>query len=159
MFDLVPLARPRRVVANGDLEAGFISELLQVQLPGAAPTRVGASTVCTEQQPLGRIVMVATDLPPPFPDRVYSEFRGLMRDAYTDEPFVTLHVERTVGNSRPNAQTREVIDVDVHRIAQFTPGFSGVFELSYAFLLLAIDREHGVAHLDEFLDLRVDVAK
>src|SRR5881394_3677490 len=132
MFDLVPLARPRWIVANGDHQAGFISEVLQVQLPGATPTRVGASTVCTEQQPLGRIVVAATDLSPPVPDRVYGELRGLMRDTHTDETLITLYVERAVGDGRPNTQAREVIHVDVNRIAPFSPYFSGVFELAHA---------------------------
>jgi hypothetical protein len=45
VLDLVPLARPGREVADGDLEAGLVGELLEFQLPETEPVAVAPAGV------------------------------------------------------------------------------------------------------------------
>ena len=64
MFDLVPLARPWREVADGHLQACLVRELLQLELPEPHAGAVGAVSVRRDQEPLrGRIERFAHRLP------------------------------------------------------------------------------------------------
>ena len=49
MFDLVPFAGAGGQVANRDLKAGFIGQLLQLGLPQPGPVTVAASTIGRDQ--------------------------------------------------------------------------------------------------------------
>ncbi len=50
VFDLVPLARSRRVVANLDFKSAFLREALQRKFPEADPAAVAATPIRRDQQ-------------------------------------------------------------------------------------------------------------
>src|SRR5580704_10030362 len=78
MFDLVPFAGSRRVVAYRDRHAGLIAQFLEMHFPGPLPTAVPAAAVGADQQPLGLAVMPPAVHPPPPPDALDGELRGFM---------------------------------------------------------------------------------
>src|SRR2546426_1268112 len=65
MLDLVPLARPRRVVTDRDRHRDLIGERLQAELPGAQFWAVAAAAVGADQEsPRGSIEAPAVQSPP-----------------------------------------------------------------------------------------------
>src|SRR5438094_10668969 len=65
VLDLVPLAGPRRIVTHHHVQSGFLTEALQVVLPGPVATSVAAPAVgADEHLPRCRVVPPAEDAPP-----------------------------------------------------------------------------------------------
>src|SRR6266487_5456756 len=54
---------------------------------------------------------------------------------------------------------REVMAMDLSRLALRTPCFSGVFELSHPFLLLGVHGDDRFPPLEKFLHLLIDIDK
>src|SRR5262249_40167737 len=74
VLDLVPLASPRRIVTHYHLPSGFITEALQVVLPGPVAIPVAAPAVgADEHLPRSRVVPTAEDSPPAS-DTLHREF-------------------------------------------------------------------------------------
>src|SRR5580700_4473570 len=73
VFDLVPLAGSGRIMANGDRHASFITQRLQMQLPGARPAAVAASAISADQQPRRAAVVPFPVQTPPSLDTLGSE--------------------------------------------------------------------------------------
>src|SRR5207249_782442 len=81
VLDLVPLAGPRRIVTHHHVQSGFITEALQVVLPGPVATSVAAPAVgADEHLPRCRVVPPAEDAPPSS-DTLHREFGRLVEVA------------------------------------------------------------------------------
>src|SRR5712692_1720548 len=110
MFDLVPLAGSRWVVAHRDRHADFIAESLEMNFPCPLPTAVPATTVGADQKPLRfTIVPPAIHTPPPS-DALDCEFGGFMGDSHIDHCPVPHDVVSAIGNGFAFRLTRKVID-------------------------------------------------
>ena len=82
VLDLVPLAGPRREVAHMDGQLQAQGQLLQRDLPQAAPAGVAAATVGSDQQLSGCGVPLGTHLLPPSTDGLNRELCRVVIDAY-----------------------------------------------------------------------------
>src|SRR5260221_4855968 len=81
MLDLVPFAGGRRQVANGDGQAGLISQVLHLLLPQPIARPIGATPISHDQQfPTSGIQFAAHALPPAS-DALDGKLCGLMVDA------------------------------------------------------------------------------
>ena len=68
VLDPVPLRRPRRVVADGDLETALFGQLGELDLPGPEAIAVGPPGVGGDQEALGAGEAVPAHLVPPAAD-------------------------------------------------------------------------------------------
>jgi hypothetical protein len=82
MLDLVPLAGSRRVVTDGDWYLDLIRYLLQVELPGAQPVPVAATSIGTDEQSSRRWIALSAVQFPPSPDAFHRKLRRIVGDAH-----------------------------------------------------------------------------
>src|SRR6202163_1897981 len=103
VFDFVPLAGAGRQVADHNVEAEFVSQLLKFAFPQPHPRAVAAASVGGDQQP-GRVgIAYPTDGLPPLADAIDGKSGRVMVDADT----------------HPTRIGSEVIDPVGHRPSQF----------------------------------------
>jgi hypothetical protein len=88
MLDAVPLAGGGREVADTDLQAGLVGELLQLDLPQANPVAVAAAAVGGDLQPRRAGIALVSEVLPPAADRVDRELGGVVIDADVDPALV-----------------------------------------------------------------------
>src|SRR6266498_2099834 len=159
MLDLVPLARSRWVVANCDRETELVSKDLEVVLPSSDAASVASSRVRTDQQILCFGIVASPNKFPPTSDTGHCELRRVVRHANIHKAFVASLVVRAVGNSCTEAKVGKVLAQYLRRLSLGKPGFSCVFEVPYALLLLRVDGNDRLSHGQESLDLLVDVSE
>ena len=83
MFDFVPLAGAGRQVADHDVEAEFVSQLLQLAFPQPYPQAVAAAAIGGDQQS-GRLgIARPADGAPPLADAIDGEPGRVMVNADT----------------------------------------------------------------------------
>ena len=99
MFDLVPFARPRREVADGNGEPGLIGERLQFQFPWAETRPAAAAAAGSDREPLGLRVDLFAHRMPPSPDGFNRERCRVMVDADTHPSSVLRQVIDAVRRS------------------------------------------------------------
>src|SRR6266542_2800733 len=157
MLNLVPLARPRRVVTDRDRHRDLIGERLQAKLPGAQLGTVAAAAVGADQEsPRGSVEAPAVQSPPAT-NTLDRKLGGIVADADVHHGPVPRNVVGAVGHGLAPAEMREIVHVDLDRIAVWPPRLTRIAEFSYQFLLLRIDRDDRVAGLDVALHQSVDV--
>ena len=84
VLHLVPLRRPGREMADGDLQPGLHRQGRQFGFPRAGAVAVGAAGVRGDQQPPGQGVVAAPGCLPPAADRFHREGGGVMVGAHAD---------------------------------------------------------------------------
>ena len=82
-----------------------------------------------------------THFPPPAPDAFHGEFRGVVIAAYADPAFIASNVVDSVWDGFSKLRVGKVVDVDLFRLALWTPLPTCVFELPDKFLFLGIDAD------------------
>ena len=142
VFDLVPLARPGRIVGDRDQEMRLIRQLLQLQLEEPAAARITPSTVGGDIELGGVGVAFSSDPMPPAPDCLHGEFGRILVDAHRDESPVLRDVVDTVGDGLAELLVDEVMDFHLARGALRRPLFSPILVVPDEFFLLRIDRNH-----------------
>src|SRR5438876_483277 len=103
VFDFVPLAGAGRQVADHNIEAEFVGQLLQFAFPQPHPRAVAAAAVRGDQQSGGLGIARPTDSTPPLSDAIDGERSRVMVNADT----------------HPTRIGSEVIDPVGHRPSQF----------------------------------------
>src|SRR5512142_2134659 len=141
VLDLVPLARARREVADGDLQARLVGEALEFHLPEPDPIPIAPPTVSTDQQPLRLGVQLLPHAEPPLADALDGEAGRVVINADVDPPPGPAHVVDPVGDRLADAGIGEVMDVALLRIALRLPFPAAVGVLPDQFLLLGVYRD------------------
>ena len=109
MFDLVPLAGSRRIVANRDRHSSFVAQRLQMQFPGARPVAIAAAAVSADEQPRRLSVVAFPVQTLPAPDALGSELGRVMGHSDVDHGSISRDVISAVGNGFAFTQGREVV--------------------------------------------------
>src|SRR5271156_76624 len=159
VLDLVPLARAWWEMAHLDLQAGFVAEALQFDLPQAISATIAAATVGRDQQPPRvRVTTMAQPLPPG-PNRFHGEFGRIAADPDTHPGFVVGQIVDAVRHRLPCSRVRKVVDSDLARLAFPAPRLPRILEISQGFLLLGVDRDCWLSLPLLRLHPAIDVAK
>ena len=157
MLDAVPLAGARRVMGDGDGEAGLVGEVLQLDFPEADPSAIAATAIGSDQQARGLGIALAPHAPPPATNALDGEGCGVMVDADTDPAFIGGNVVDAVGDRSTLSRDDEV--VHAHGLGSaFAPQLSaGSPEIADQLLLLGVDGDGRLSAPPETLDPIVDV--
>ena len=159
MFDLVPLAGSRRIVANRDRHSSFVAQRLQMQFPGARPVAIAAAAVSADEQPRRLSVVAFPVQTLPAPDALGSELGRVMGHSDVDHGSISRDVISAVGNGFAFTQGREVVYRYLIGLSLGPPPPPPVFKGPHEFLLLRSHGNHRVARPPKGLDLPVQVAK
>src|SRR5437667_1442259 len=159
VLDLVPLAGPRRIVTHHHFQSGFITEALQVELPGPVAISVAAPAVrADEHLPRARVVPTAK-YAPPSSDTLHREFGRVVGHSHIHHPLVAIHIISSVRNGHPLPQTRKIVNLHLRGLALLPPFSAWILEFPHPFLLLGVDRNHRLALGQKPLRGLVEVAK
>src|SRR5512135_3182125 len=159
VLDLVPLARARREVADGDLQTRLVGEALQFHLPEPDPIPVAPPTVGTDQQPLRLGIQLLAHAEPPLADALDGKAGRVVINADVDPPQVPAQVIDPVGDRLADAGIGEVMDVALLGIALRSPFPAAVGISPDQLLLLGIDRDDRLSLGEIPAADRVDVAE
>ena len=159
MFDLVPLARSRREMANGNGQARLVRELLQFEFPEPQPPTIAAPAVGRDEQVPRLGIQIAAFGPPPATNRRDGERAGVVVGAHVDEPRVALQVVNPVRVRAWDVGTGKVMAVHLQGLFRGQPLLAGIVVVSQQFLLLRVHGDDGRALGQSPLDLCVDMAE
>ena len=141
MLNLVPLARPRRQVADMDAEPRLIGELLQLHFPGVGAIAIApaASAVINKSVACGyaRWPMLCHQW------RIDATAKAGVSWSCPTLTHASLrrHVIDPVGNRLPARVRRDIVNVHRLRHARRLPFPAHISEVSDQLLLLCVDRE------------------
>src|SRR5579871_3148658 len=159
VFDLIPFAGARRKMADLDLEPGFVTQLLQFDLPQATAAAVAATAVSGDQQAPCLAMTMPAQTFPPASNRGDSKLGRVAADADADPGLVVPQVIDAIRNGLALARIGKVVRIDFARLALATPGLPRILEISQGFLLLGVHRNGGLAAPLLRFHAAVDVAK
>ena len=157
VFDLVPLAGPRREVTDGNGEPSAVRELLQLPFPELDSRSVAAAGVRRDQQRGGVRMSPPTHDSPPPADRLDREAGGVVINPNADPALVAVEVVDPVGNHLALRGNQEVVHTDRFGIALRPPFSARILEVAHQLLLLRVHRDRGLVLLLEAADPIVDV--
>src|SRR5438094_4095942 len=112
VFDFVPLAGAGRQVADHDIEAEFVGQLLQFAFPQPHPRAVAAAAVRGDQQSGGLGIAGPTDSTPPLPDAIDGERSRVMVNADTPPTRIGSEAIHPVRHRPSQFPDYELIDPD-----------------------------------------------
>jgi len=164
MLDLVPLARARREVADGDRQARLRRKLLKLPLPQARTGSVAASRIRGDQQRRGTGICAAPHRSPPPPDAFDRKGRRVVIDSDAHPAGIPRQVVHPVRNGLPLLRQDEVVHPHALGLALRTPFSPCVFEVADQFLLLRVHGNNGLGRRlvppglpTDVLELRIPV--
>src|SRR5207248_1004305 len=114
VLNFVPLAGPRREVADADSDAELVGELLERVLPDMRPVAVAAPGVGGDEQFARVRIPLRPDLAPPGLDRRDGEHGRVVVNPDTDEAIVGADVVDAVRNGLADRVLWKV--VNVHKV-------------------------------------------
>src|SRR5712691_6259027 len=159
VLDLIPLTRPRWIVAHANRLADFVGQDLEAQLPDPQCGPIAATTIRADQESACVAIEASPVEAPPAADTFNGKLGGVMADAHVDDRTVPRDVVGAVGHRFPVTQVRKVVHVHIDGIAPRPPRPPRIAKFPHQFLLFGIDRDDRVAGLDVRLHQAVDVAK
>ena len=159
VFNLVPLARSRRKMANRNGKTQFVRKALQLPFPQAEPGAIRASAVGRYQQPLRRRIRLLPFQLPPAADGGDGKRGGVMICPKVDETLVPGYVIDAIRMGTADAGTGKIMALDFLGAILKVPFATLVFVLSHQFLLLGVHLDDRVTGCHEPLDGLIDVAE
>src|SRR5215475_10551879 len=141
MLDLIPLARPRWEVADGDAQPRLRGQLVELGLPQAGAVAVAAARVGENQQGRGPRVRAAPHAFPPAADRFDGELRGVVVGPDADPAMVAGQIVHAVRDYLAQLGVDEVMNLHPLRLSFGSPFPPRILEVAHQLLLLRIDRD------------------
>jgi hypothetical protein len=159
MLDLVPFAGGRRQVANGDGQAGLISQMVHLLLPQQIAYPIGATPISYDQQfPTSGIQFAAHALPPAS-DAFDRKRCGLMIDPDVDEAAVVHQIIDAIRNGFLVRNGRVIIDIHGRLLSFGLPFSPAVLESADQLFLLTINGNDWLAFGFKSFTGSIDVLK
>src|SRR6202045_1214286 len=166
VFDFVPLAGAGRQVADRDVEAELVGQLLEFAFPQPHPRAVAAPAPSLRwgrlggDQQSGRLgIARPTDGAPPLADAIDGERGRVMVNADTHPTGIGGEVVDPVRYRAAELLDQEVMDPDFFRVALGAIFASVVAEIADPFLFLGIDGDHRLLFGQRRGHLGVDLAE
>src|SRR3990172_7676844 len=159
MLDLVPLAGPRRKVADLQGQAQCIRQVLQGNFPQPVAASIAAAAVGRNQQLTCLSMMLHTHLAPPAPNGLCRKARRIVINADTHPALVFGQIVHAIGNGLAPIFVNEIVDQDFYRLTLRLPLTTANAEFTDQFLLLGVHRNGRLASFLKVLDGRRDVLK
>ena len=140
VLDLVPLARPRRIMTHLDDQPRLVRPLLEFPLPQPAPRAIAATAVGGDQHSLRRAILLAPQLLPPTPDRPDRKLRGVVADPHRDPRRIPANIVRAIRHRFAQLRIGKIVRLDGLRISLRPLRFARILQVSEHFLLLGVHR-------------------
>ena len=99
-------------MADRDLQAHLVSQVLQAQFPKAVAAAVAPAPVCCDQQPRRAVVHAAPHSSPPAFDRRLSELGRVVVEAHAYPAFIARQVVDAIRDVDPEIPTAKVVHAD-----------------------------------------------
>src|SRR6202011_5823398 len=165
-LDFVPLAGAGWQVADDDVEAEFVGQLLQFAFPELHPRAVAAPAPSLrwgrrggDQQSGCLGIARPTDGAPPLADAIDGERGRVMVDADTHPTTIGGEVVDPVRHRTAKLLDQEVMDPDIFRVALGAIFTAVVAEIPDQFLFLGVDGDHRLLFSQSGGYLAVDIAE
>jgi len=129
-------------MAHRQSQAGFIGELLQLDLPQTQPPPIASAAVGCNQQRLAPGIKASSFAPPPTPNGSHGKGTGVVIGANIDEPSVAPDVVNAIGISPRHVGTGKVMPLHLVRLLLRAPLLAGIVVISDQLFFLGIDRDH-----------------
>src|SRR3989338_743251 len=142
MLDLVPLAGPRRVMADADFHAALVSPLLNKVFPGTIPAAIAPHSICTQEQLSGTLIMMPSQNRPPLTKTFNCKLSRVMSHANVHKSFITMNIISSVRSGFPFGQTRIIVHVHLFCLSLGKPVTPIILEVTDIFLLLGVNGEN-----------------
>src|SRR3954451_23821508 len=164
VLHLVPFARTRRQVVNGDVDAQLVGKTLEFKLPQPHARAIAAAAIGGDGQPGGAGIAQTTNLLPPAADRLNRERRRVAAHANAHPAGIGCEIVDAIRHRPAEFLDQEVMHPDLLRVTLRTPVPTGVLEVSDQLFFLSVDRDHRLARrqcgphaLLEMSELRIAV--
>src|SRR4051794_40940796 len=164
VLHLVPFARTRRQVVNGDVDAQLVGKTLEFKLPQPHARAIAAAAIGGDGQPGGAGIAQTTNLLPPAADRLNRERRRVAAHANAHPAGIGCEIVDAIRHRPAEFLDQEVMHPDLLRVTLRTPVPTGVLEVSDQLFFLSVDRDHRLARrqcgphaLIEMIELRIAV--
>ncbi len=139
MLDLVPFARGRRQMANGNTQTSLIGQVLYLVFPEPIARPVRATTISHDEEFCTGWIQFAANAFPPAPDALDRKLGGLMIDPHVDEAAILQQIIDPIRDRFPISDGEVIINTDWRLLPSGLPFSSAVFEIPDEFFLLTID--------------------
>ena len=146
-------------MADRDLEAELVGQLLQFAFPQADPRAVAAAPVGGDQQSGGLGIPRPTEVAPPLADAVDREGGGVMIDTDAHPSSIRRKIIDAIWHRPAEFLDQEVMHPDLFRMALRAILAAIVTEVPDQFLLLGVDRDHRLLFGQSRGHLGVDVGE
>src|SRR5271157_784071 len=141
VFDLVPLARARREMAEGDLEGRGRRKSLDFDLPEARAVSITAAGVRTDQQSVRSGIERRAHRAPPPPDALDGEAGRVVVRADVHPPEILANVVYPVGHCLVHVRVGEIVNEYLLRFPLGLPLAASLVVPADQFLLLRVNRD------------------
>ncbi len=159
MFDLIPFAGARWEMTHRDAQSGLVGQSLHLALPQTAPRAVGAASISGDKQ-VGLLgIQALALLVPPTSDTLDGKLGGVVVNAHIHKALILDQIIHPIRHGFPISQREIIVDVDRGLFSFGLPLAPVVLEIPEQFLLLAIDRDDGIAYRFKLLAVLLDVLK
>src|SRR3982074_130208 len=146
-------------MADRDVQAGLICQLLQLQLPEPYPCAVPTARVSGNQQALGLAIDGFAHRTPPSPDALHGEGCRVVVNTHAHPSSILAHVVDAIRSDPSQLGNDEVMYPHLLRVSLEPKLSTPVFEVPHQLLLLSIDRDDRLTLPQEASDLAVDMLK
>ena len=130
MFNFIPFTRPGREMAHGDLESEAIGQPLQLTFPQPHPVAITPATISTDEQGACLGIQRLAHMDPPATDALDGETGGVVIAAYVDPSHVLANIIHAIGPGLSKLLVWKIREVDVPRVACFSPLLSRICNCS-----------------------------
>ncbi len=144
-------------MADLNVQACFVGELLQRRLPEPQARTVGAPAVALDHEARHPGIELPAYSIEPESDAIDGELPGIVIDSQADIAEIGADVVDPVGDDFAQFLVLEIVGFDLDRLTLRPIVAAAVLKLADQFLLLGVDRYHGLIGRLKRLDLGVDV--
>ena len=159
MFDLLPLAGPRRKVPDVERQTDLVGELLEFDLPQPMATGIAPPTIGRDEDGVGLRIRHLAHMPPPAPDGFDRKLGSVVIDPHTHPATIVRGIVHPIGTNLPQVLVRKIVRPYAFWLLLWLVVLSPIGKRSHEFLLLRIHRNDRLPRTLEHLDAAVDRAK
>ena len=159
MFDLLPLAGPRRKVPDVERQTDLVGELLEFDLPQPIATGIAPPTIGRDEDGVGLRIRHLAPMPLPAPDGFDRTLGRVVIDPHTHPATMVRGIVHPIGTNLPQVLVRKIVRPYAFWLPLWLGGPSPIGTRSHEFLLLRIHRNDRLSRTLEHFDAAVDLAK